>query len=236
MARGEYIARFDCDDEWYPWFLDETVPVLEQNPEIGLVYGNIHTIDEHGAVNENAGIDRPSSLPVQGREFIPLLKTHYTCAPAILARRQLWESALPYPESLKSGLADWFVILKMSLLSDFYFVSKPLAKYRVHPEGMHSVSIRNGIAERNMRTILDSFLHNGSSTLPRPEVKKIYAAHYRNFASGYFGEGMIADARRCYLEALQGNLRFLRDKTFMFPFLGSLLGKPAYERLKGLVK
>ena len=39
-------------DEWYPWFLKETVPLLEADKEIGLLYGDIDMIDLNGEITE----------------------------------------------------------------------------------------------------------------------------------------------------------------------------------------
>ena len=50
LASGRYVARIDSDDRYLPAFLQRTVPILEANPDIGLVYGDIRTIDPAGAI------------------------------------------------------------------------------------------------------------------------------------------------------------------------------------------
>jgi glycosyltransferase involved in cell wall biosynthesis len=230
LARGEYIARFDGDDVWYPWFLEETVPVLDSHPELALVYGDIHMVDGSGKVTEE-GIYRPD-LPVQGNEFLPLLRRHYTCAPAMLGRRSAWENALPYPEALKSGLADWFLTLKMALDQQFRFVPKALAQYRVHGGGMHHAFILNKKGERNMRYILDYFGQLEGHSDWKQEMRKIYALHYRQYGSSYFGADMESDARRCFLEALRCDWSLSLDVRFLLLLMGSLMGKHNYNKLK----
>ena len=39
-ARGTYIARIDSDDPSRPHFLNEVIPLFEQHPRVGLVYGD----------------------------------------------------------------------------------------------------------------------------------------------------------------------------------------------------
>lgn len=232
-ANGKYIARFDGDDVWYPWFLDSTIPVLRKNEDVGLVYGDIHTLDEFGQVDEAAGIERPG-LPNKGKEFLPLLYRHYVCSPAMIARRELWEAVLPYPNT---GIPDWFLLLKMAQRSQFYYVDKPLVKYRVHRQGMHHRFVKDRSGEKGMQAVLDNFLpgDNGQAVNPE-EVRKIYARHYRHFGSTYFGAGMSADARRCYTKALRYDKSNLLDKTFLFPYLGSWVGSKTYDNIKKLLK
>ncbi len=236
MAAGAYIARFDGDDVWYPWFLQETVPVLERHPEVGLVYGDIHYLDGTGRTLEDGGIDRPP-LPPQGNEFRALLHRHYICAPAMLGRRAAWEAALPYPERLKSGLADWYLTLEMAYRWEFRFIPRPLAKYRVHGSGMHHAFILNGHGERNMRYILDHFTGDAyAPPMDAGERQRMYGHHYRHYANGYFGLGKSADARRCYATAMRYQGRFLAEPRFAWLFLGSLLGRDNYDRLKQLFR
>lgn len=232
LARGEYIARFDGDDVWYPWFLEETVPVLDAHPEVGLVYGDIHILDAEGKTHENTSIERPE-LPRQGNEFVPLLHRHYICAPTMLGRRAAWEQVMPYPERLKSGLADWFLTLKMAKDWEFCYVPKAVAKYRMHGGGMHSAFILNKHGERNMRYILDFFIEKiEGAGISRREARQIYGKHYRHYGNSYFGADMVPDARRCYLEAFQFDKKHILDREFVFLLAGSLMGKPAYNRLK----
>lgn len=44
-AEGEYIAFLDQDDSWTPKKLDTQVRVLDTNPSIGLVFGNLVAAD-----------------------------------------------------------------------------------------------------------------------------------------------------------------------------------------------
>ncbi len=235
-ARGRYIARLDGDDRWLPHFLRETVQALDENPDVGLVYGDIHTIDEHDRVDENSSIQRPD-LPLKGIEFKALLERYYICAPTILARREAWNDGLPFPERFKSGLGDWFVTLKIARKWPFLYLPKPLALYRVHSGGMHHHFIRDGSGERNMQAILQYFLYEtDGQELSSAEKSRLFARHYRLFGNGYMALQMDSDARRCYWKALRKHPAYAFDTGFLFPFFGSLIGQQAYNALKSLIK
>jgi glycosyltransferase involved in cell wall biosynthesis len=50
VARGEFLALLDSDDEWFPWKLEAQVRVLDRYPEIGMVWTDMTATDEAGVV------------------------------------------------------------------------------------------------------------------------------------------------------------------------------------------
>jgi len=49
MARGEFIAFQDSDDEWLPYKLQKQVEVFERvHHKVGVVYSNMNIVDEYG--------------------------------------------------------------------------------------------------------------------------------------------------------------------------------------------
>lgn len=45
-SKGEYVAFLDSDDCWFTDKLEKQVKVLEENPEVGLVYCGLHVADK----------------------------------------------------------------------------------------------------------------------------------------------------------------------------------------------
>jgi hypothetical protein len=97
---------------------------------------------------------------------------------------------------------------------------------------MHHAFILNKKGERNMRYILDYFGQLEGHSDWKQEMRKIYALHYRQYGSSYFGADMESDARRCFLEALRCDWSLSLDVRFLLLLMGSLMGKHNYNKLK----
>ncbi len=85
LARGTYIALLAADDTWTPDRLARQVPILEAQPQVGLVYGDAMVIDE-----ESRPIHRFNAVyPVRTGDFATELFTHYcfVTSQTLLVRR-----------------------------------------------------------------------------------------------------------------------------------------------------
>jgi glycosyltransferase involved in cell wall biosynthesis len=231
IARGRYVARLDGDDFWYPQFFQKMLTTLENNGDVGLVYCDVAHVDAAGEISANSRITRPN-LSANADEFVALLHEHYLCAPGIIARRAVWDQVLPWPERFKSGPGDWFMNLSIAANHRIQFVPEFLCLYRVHAQSMHHQFIRDGSGERNMREILDHFLTQPGIAKRCGSAAKIYAKHYCEFAAGYFGAGMVSQARRAYMLAAKFAPSVLLQRRHLLPFLGSLVGLKIYTAIK----
>ena len=45
-ARAQFVALLDSDDIWFPQILELEVPILDQNPDLCLVYSKAHAMDQ----------------------------------------------------------------------------------------------------------------------------------------------------------------------------------------------
>jgi glycosyltransferase involved in cell wall biosynthesis len=48
LARGEFIALLDSDDEWEPWKLELQVAVMNSLPDVGMVWTDMAAVDSNG--------------------------------------------------------------------------------------------------------------------------------------------------------------------------------------------
>jgi glycosyltransferase involved in cell wall biosynthesis len=232
-ARGELIARIDADDRYRPHFLSLALAKLRACPSVGLVYGDAAFIDTDGAFLA----ERSHALHVgdfRGNELEPLLLQNYICCPTVIARRRAWDEVLPIPPEVVFE-DDWYCSLRIARKWEFYYIDQVLADYRIHPGNHHSKVISDGREEASVFWLLDRMFDDGAA-LPPDFRRRVYAAHYLTVADKYFGEGMDADARRCYLESLRRRPGGALDPGLVRRLFGTLIGRSAYESLKSTLK
>lgn len=237
-ARGKYVARIDSDDRYRPIFLQETLPVLEQQPRVGMVYGDAAIIDDQGVITALSTDAQHGGRNHQGNEYVALLEKNFICAPTIIARREAWLDALPIPDGL--SFHDWWFTVQMARRWDFHFRAAVLADYRVHQANYHTLITRNKTEEASIVRLLDAvFAEREQDEMlerAKQEAKsRIYAAHYLTLALKYFGAGMGTDARRCYLAAVRRRPAYLSNAAVVRQLFATFIGIATYQRLKGAV-
>jgi len=132
-AQGEYIAFLDADDLWEKTKLEKQVRILEDNPEVGLVYTWVGSIDEHGRPRPKVRINN-----VQGDVWEKLLEHNIVeCGSVALVRRQCYEHVGWFDQSLPSSYGeDWDMWLRISVHYLFKVIQEPLVSYRAHSNNL----------------------------------------------------------------------------------------------------
>lgn len=155
-ARGRYVARLDSDDLWQPHLLATLVPVLESRPEIGVVYAQADALEDGRVVPHIQGL--PLRFPEDSLRS--LVYDDCTCNIALLARRECFDRAGPYDDSLMAN-EDWDMWLRVARHSQFAFVDQVVARIRWHPGNL------TGLGSRHLDQVL------ASRTIP---LDKVFAA------------------------------------------------------------
>lgn len=233
LARGNYICRFDGDDYWYPDFLEKTIPILEENPKVGMVYGDVTLIDsENTILSLNNNVNRPKFLPEIGNEFFYIFKEYYIPAPSIIARKEAWKTGFPIPSTY--SFLDWYLSLSIARKWDFFYIDSPLAYYRIHVNNMRHIMIKDRTGEETTRKVLDLFL--SSPQLSAKQRKEIVREANFILAEKYFGVNMYKDAKRCYISAFRTDFSLIFNKNFIKHFSGTMMGFKKYNQLKEWIK
>ena len=240
-ARGAYVARIDGDDRYRPGYLEATVPILEQYPEVGLVYGDVAAMDEWGAIQEDpwTGIrsrETHGGRDFKGYEYISQIKENVIPAPTIIARREAWADTLPIPYDF--AFRDWYLNLRIARRWQLYYLARTLADYRIHGQGLHLKlkMVRDRSFESTVLRTLDQVFSEDDWAVEKGQIRRsVYAGAYLGFGDHYRGLNMLADARRCYVKAL-----LIRPSTAAAPHLAkgilATLFPRAWERARSLAR
>ncbi len=147
LSRGSLIWIAESDDYCALTFLEETVRKMESYPSAGLVYTQSLERDEMSGAEsisfENSPRFRKSfrnSYFEKGpREITKKLAYENTIpnASGVLFRKSIFEQVGGADESMKL-CGDWFLWVKILLISDVYFISEPLNIFR-----LTNISVRN---------------------------------------------------------------------------------------------
>jgi glycosyltransferase involved in cell wall biosynthesis len=238
-ARGTFVARIDPDDRYRPDFLSRTLEKFHQFPEVGLVYGDAAVMDDSGNINIERSDRVHGGADYKGNEFVRLLESNIICAPTAIARREVWQIALPIPAGL--AFNDWYFNLMFARQFDFYYINRVLADYRVHAANHHSKIVMDGTEEASIFCLLDRIFsereNRGDLQLAKERAHhRVYAAQYLTSADKYFGAFMNRDARRCYLQAVRNRPSYLLRFEIQRRLLATIVGRDGYEAGKKVLK
>lgn len=223
-GRGRYILPLDADDRLDPRYLAETVPILERNPDIAIVYVDERNFGEAEHVHRK-GVVTLGNLLVGN--------VHDYCS---LYRRSVWERVGGYSPAMYLGAEDWcFWIGAAKLGFRSYHVEQPLFWHRRRRGTMV------GRVQANMNVIKahivfhypDLFIESGKekarlilsspSEAVREQLKKARALHPDNELLEMFWQFMQGSEASSKPTVLQGNgmwanereARWIKVATFL---------------------
>lgn len=130
-AKGEYLAFLDADDIWESTKLEKQLRILEENPEVGLVYTWVEYISETG---QSTG--RIVKHQAEGNVWEKLIKCNLVeCGSVAMVRRSCFDDVGIFDRNLSSFVEDWDMWLRIASRFPFKVAKEVLVYYRQHPNG-----------------------------------------------------------------------------------------------------
>jgi glycosyltransferase involved in cell wall biosynthesis len=142
---AEFVAMADQDDHWHP---DKLGTLLAGIGEAQLVYSDARVVRPGGEVVADTWWSRRRN---NHTDLFSLLMANCVTGAASLFRRELLDTALPFPPGQFSHFHDHWVGLTALALGDIAFVDRPLYDYVQHGEAVLGHAAANqitGFSER----------------------------------------------------------------------------------------
>jgi glycosyltransferase involved in cell wall biosynthesis len=135
VARGEFYAQLDADDQWTPDYLSVQLEILKNNPDVDLVYPNATIVGE-GSFD---GLEFMEISPSEGEvNFESLVRQQCVVMTCVMARMSVIRAAGMFDERIRSceDFDLWLRIVKNG--GRIVYHRQRLVLYRRHEGSLSS--------------------------------------------------------------------------------------------------
>jgi GT2 family glycosyltransferase len=153
-ARGDYVALYHSDDVYLPDMVEESVAILERDPEVGLVGTLAMVIDTNN--RERYLVKLPACMPEAPRyRFDEVFRGMisgsadriFLVTPSVMVRRSLYQELGLFDLSGRFGSAgDYEMWLRLASRSLVSVIFRPLMRYRIHAGQGSETELRRNVA------------------------------------------------------------------------------------------
>ena len=196
-AQGDYLLFLDSDDIIPPSKLELQVPLLETQPEFGLVYSAWQCVNE-----DCTQVLLEYRMNKQGNLLRDLLRRTFFCIPAAaIIRRECLERVGLFDESLRAAEdTDMWIRLAYAGYA-FGYIDEILLLYRIHGASL-SAKVSHQVQYEFAR--LDKFFANPDlpSDVKALEAEAYAVLHY-DAAGGYYQVGEIEQGQAHLRQAIE---------------------------------
>jgi len=172
-ANGRYIAFCDADDYFALDKIERQVKILQENPNVGLVYTDIIQVDHEG--NEIGRI----TCPEWDREY--WLSNRFIAFSSILIRREILEDLKEkdgyYFDENLPAFDDFDLLIRLSAKTKFKRVPKFLTYLRFHSENLSKDIHKMNIIRAKIQwkhKLLKHWAKSVLYTIPRDYISSFY--------------------------------------------------------------
>lgn len=219
-CKGEIIGWVNSDDYYLPGTLEEVVQVFESNPQVGLVFGDVRVVDEHGSIlNE---------LHYGDWSIRELMSFHIIGQPAVFFRRSTLEQA-GFLDLSYHLLLDHQLWLRMALTSAIKYHPSLWAAAHYHAD-CKNLAMASRFGEEAQRIVRWMSEEQAFSRYLTGQERRIKAGAERLNAFYLLDAGEYQRSFKAYLRALWLNPGVVLPEWYRMLF--ALAAPLGLEKLK----
>jgi len=212
-ASGEYIAFLDCDDLYLPEKLEMQINVMENHPDVGLVYSNTVYFSER--YNDRKAYKK---IMPSGYIFKDLLEGYFMSFETIMIRKSIVdERDISFNPKYRVS-TDAEIFTRISYYTKCFYIDKVLGKWRYGhgSESDKSLCLFPEEYEMLLGVLvkeIDDFndIYSESIDIIRGKISNMYGVCY-------WSRGDSGLARQYFKESLKNNLKYLVPLFLSFVF------------------
>ena len=146
-AEGEYIAFLDSDDIWLPKKLARQVNVLDDDPNVGLVFCDGYLWHPTKSTSCSPVMAESYVRPPIRPSLDLMFKINMIPTSSAMFRRKLVETVGFMDEQLRIG-EDFEFFLRLAAKQDTFYMPDPLMAYRIHSGNTSSLVTSENVGSR----------------------------------------------------------------------------------------
>ncbi len=191
LARGEWIAFLDSDDEWHSEKLEAQLQVAREHSNVPFIYSDLIYIGRAGE-------------PLHPRKSMgPLDRLYFEYPPypsTVLLNRRVFHELGGFKPELHFG-EDIELFSRIAARYPVWCVRRPLVRYRCH-EGQTTRDLKTRM--KSWAILLDSFIDLvGNDRGKQTIVHKLACRVYSDLGNLLMSDGQHAMARKYFLKAFR---------------------------------
>lgn len=234
LAKGSYLAFLDQDDVWYPRKLERQVAMLDQCPEVSLVYSDLDEIDDKGHY-KTLSIHRSYAMGHPKPSFVTLIAQDIFILPSTVVCRKHWFEKVGGFDERLIGYEDDDLWIRMWPLCRFAYLPEALVKWRVH----RTSTSESPLMERSRRIFHQKLVQTfADDPLMQAVVKRRFYNVYGGRGTQLLRRGEKTRARMHYWMALRSRpyaaLMLCRWGSTFFPYPLVRMIDATWQRIKSL--